>query len=431
MIQKQRQRTIREILPKRLKLVVREWDNANGITTQKYRARIWSEGRKKYNFFTLDATNENTAITEALDLYSSLASSIEKNLPIGRDAKELSHYISMYMEYMDIRVKNGHITEKRRYVTGQLLKSLAAFVLEHGNPIITNLPDLYENKYADWRDKTIDRLRGTPLKPSTRNNETSTHLAFFAYLQRKEIVSRVPEGQKMEIKREIESFPHDVYPKLQRVMRREIATQNHPRIRWNWNCMRSLILLMYGTGCRVTEARNLRWTDIYIERNQPRIRFHGKKKERNINISPRVYGHLMDLLEFKKVFGKNWFNEEDYPVVFASYKMKDVPKFFDSAGRRKWYEECGLDPKKYPLVSFRHKFITDALTNGVPALQLAQYCGTSIHMLSMVYSHITPAHLYDQIFAPAPEQSLERKSAKWFDEMLRQKREKEDLLIKD
>ena len=122
----------------------------------------------------------------------------------------------------------------------------------------------------------------------------------------------MPEGQKMEIKREIESFPHDIYPKLQSVMRREIASQKHPRIRWNWNCMRSLILLMYGTGCRVTEARNLRWTDIYIERNQPRIRFHGKKKERNINISPRVYGHLMDLLEFKKVFGQGWFNEEEF-----------------------------------------------------------------------------------------------------------------------
>jgi len=48
-----------------------------------------------------------------------------------------------------------------------------------------------------------------------------------------------------------------------------------------------------------------------------------------------------------------------------------------------------------------------------------------------VYSHITPAHLYDQIFASAPEKSLERKSAKWFDKMLKQKREKEDLLLKD
>ena len=94
--------------------------------------------------------------------------------------------------------------------------------------------------------------------------------------------------------------------------------------------------------------------------------------------------------------------------------MVDVPGFFDSWGRRQWYEEIGLPPKEYPLVSFRHKFITDALTNGVPALQLAQYCGTSVNMLSQVYSHITPAHLYDQIFLAAPEQSLERKSAKWF-----------------
>ena len=50
-------------------------------------------------------------------------------------------------------------------------------------------------------------------------------------------------------------------------------------------------------------------------------------------------------------------------------------------------------------------------------------------MLSQVYSHITPAHLYDQVFAFAPEQSLERKSAKWFDNMLSEKQEKEESFI--
>lgn len=423
---KQRQRTIKEIFRKRLKLVVREWDNADGTTTQKFRARIWSAGRGKYNFFTLDATNQSDAEIEATELYFSLVPSIENNLPIGRDARELSHYISMYMDYMETRQKNGRITEKRLYVVGQLLRSLEKFVEEHNNPIISNIPDLYENEYADWRDATISRLRKTPLKASSRNNETSVHLAFFAYLQRKEIVTKVPEVQKMAIKRSIDAFPQKHYPKLQQVMRKAIAEQNHPRVKWNWSCMRTLILLMYGTGCRVTEARNLTWNDIRIENNQPRIRFHGKRKERNINISPRVYGHLMDLLDFKKVWGEGWFNEQDYPVVFSSYKLKDVPGHFDSWGRRQWYEEAGLDPKKYPLVSFRHKFITDALTNGVPALQLAAYCGTSVNMLSQVYSHITPANLYDQIFSTAPEEALQRKSAKWFEEMLQEKRDKNE-----
>ena len=128
MAQKQRQKVVRELLPKRLKLVLREWDNDNGTVSKSYRARIWHHKRQKYNFISLKATNEIDAITEALEKYGALTTSIDKNLPISRDARKLEHYIRMFIDYMDTRAKNKKITQKRVVVVGQLLRSLEKFL---------------------------------------------------------------------------------------------------------------------------------------------------------------------------------------------------------------------------------------------------------------------------------------------------------------
>ena len=189
--------------------------------------------------------------------------------------------------------------------------------------------------------------------------------------------------------------------------------------------MRTVILLMSGTGCRVTETHNLRWKDIFLDtKKNPRIFFQGKGKEREISISPRIYGYLEELKEFKTVYGEDWeWNEKDYPYVFSSWKMVKTPNQYDSYGRRRWYEKAGLDPKSYPLVCFRHKFISDALRNGTHALQIAFYTGTSVKMIQQTYGKITPPDLFEQVFASAPDEALRRKeSSKWFNELLSQKK---------
>ena len=118
-------------------------------------------------------------------------------------------------------------------------------------------------------------------------------------------------------------------------------------------------------------------------------------------------------------------NIEDYEYVFSSWKMKPTPNQFDSAGRRRWYELAGIDTKDYPLVCFRHKFISDALRNGTHALQIAFYTGTSVKMIQQTYGKITPPDLFEQVFASAPDESLRRKdTSKWFNDLLTQKTSK-------
>ena len=84
--------------------------------------------------------------------------------------------------------------------------------------------------------------------------------------------------------------------------------------------------------------------------------------------------------------------------------------------------------KEYPLVCFRHKFISDALRQGTHALQIAWYTGTSVAMIQQTYGSITSPDLFKQVFSNAPEEALERAArTKWFDEQLKQNRERKEI----
>lgn len=425
---KQTQRIVREILPKRLKLVVREWTNANGTHTKKYRARIYSPAKEKYNFFTLNAETEPNAIDEALELYTSMADDIKNKLPIGGDAKKLDFYITMFMDYMETRAKNGKIVPKRVVVVRQLLRSLEKFAIEHKNPSITKLPRLYEQKFEEWRDKSLTRLTARPLTARSRNNEINCHKQFFGFLQDRDIVSIVPKMNYMKVDADVTPFPDEKYNALLTVSRREIENCNHARRQWSWMCVRHIIMLMNGIGCRVTEVRNLRWSDLIDRNGEKRLILQGKAKKRDIKVSERVWNSLQELREYKKVKGHYWgWNEDDFPYVFASWKLKEIKAQFDNWGRRRWYEEIGLDPVKYQLGCFRHKFISDALKKGVPALVIARYCGTSVQMIQQTYGKYTPSDLFDQVFEGAPAEALMgRGKSQWFDNLLTQETQREE-----
>ena len=425
---KQTQKVVREILPKRLKLVVREWTNANGTSSKKYRARIYSTAKEKYNYFTLTAETEVNAIDEALTLYTSMADDIKNKLPIGGDAKQLDVYVDMFMQHMEIRAKNGKIVPKRVVVVRQLLRSLEKFGEAYKNPTITKLPSLYEKEFEEWRDKSLTRLTARPLTARSRNNEVNCHKQFFGFLQERDIVSRVPRMNQMKVEADVTPFPDDKYNALLSVSRREIENSTHARRQWSWMCVRHIIMLMNGIGCRVTEVRNLKWSDLSDRNNEKRIFLHGKSKRRDIVVSERAWNSLQELREYKRVKGHYWgWNEDDYPYVFASWKLKELKSQFDNWGRRKWYEEIGLDPVKYQLGCFRHKFISNALKEGVPALQIATYCGTSVQMIQQTYGRFTPSNLFAQVFEGTPPEALQgRGKSQWFERLIEQETQREE-----
>lgn len=82
-----------------------QWELPSGKVGQSYRSCIYYKGKRKYVYFTLGSSSERKVVTEALNLCRSKLNALEKGLPIGRDAKKLEHYISMFMGYMDLPVR--------------------------------------------------------------------------------------------------------------------------------------------------------------------------------------------------------------------------------------------------------------------------------------------------------------------------------------
>ena len=416
---KQTQRVALKILPD-LSVVLRQWELPSGNSGHSYRARIYYKGKRKYVYFTLEATTQRKATQEALAIYQSKLSALEKKLPIGRDAKKLDHYIDLFMEHMEIRYKNNKISKHRVAVVKQLLKSLMRFSVYMKNPSIGELPFIYENKFEAWRDKSLTRLTARPLTATTRNNESNAHRQFFGFLKDREIVGKIPTVNQQKTSTDIVPFPPEKYQALMATARKEIESCKNPKTQWNWMNMRHVIMLMYGTGCRVSEIRNLQWKDIYASGSEKRIHFHGKGKKRDIVVSERVWSTLQDFHDYRSAKGKDWnWNSTDYPFVFSSWKLKELKAPFDSTGRRNWYKTIGLDPQKYQLGCFRHRFISSALMQGVHALQIAHYCGTSVNMIQKTYGKFTPKNLYDQVFVNAPDQSQDSKErSQWLSRLI-------------
>ena len=206
----------------------------------------------------------------------------------------------------------------------------------------------------------MTRLTGKKLTARSRNNEYQVHRQFFQHLKNKlNAIDYVPTQLKVKVEQTNRPFLQEKYNALLKPSRDAINDCLNYKTKWNWMVMRTLILLLHGTGCRVTEAKNLRWKDIKFNKGKKlsEIFFHGKGKEQTVTVSNRVYGHLMDLLEFKQEYGSDWgFNELDYKMVFSSWKMKEMSRQFNSWGRRDWYKKIGLDEKEYPLVCFRQNF---------------------------------------------------------------------------
>ncbi len=240
----QTQRTVSEIIPKRLSLVERRWTNKNDSETVSFRIRVYSEELKKYNFISLKSTNVKDAKLEGIRLYGTLVSAIETGKPIGNDRRKLSHYISMFMEHTETRCKNGHLTQHRVRCIKQLLVCLEKFAKYKNNQDINKLVDSYEEEFESWRDKSLTRLTNKPLTPRTRNNEYSAHRQFFGFLKNKNIISKIPPLIKQRVLQTNNPFPQKNYNKLMSVMRNEIIAGTNPKTKWNWNCMRTVILLM-------------------------------------------------------------------------------------------------------------------------------------------------------------------------------------------
>ncbi len=407
---------IRSLIPKKLTLIKVSWENKSGVSYS-YRARIWQPLLQKKVEISLKSRDENDACQEAFEVFSKYAADITEGNDIASRKKKLKFYIDGFLKTQEARVRDKQITPKRLIVVEHNLKSLIEFSKIHKNPPLDRLSLLYDNSFQEWRSPHTAKLTGKTLSIRYRNSEMSAHKQFFHWAVSKGYCNRLIQTETLKVERTNFPFPREYYNKLLSVARADIIKAKNARIAWEQMNYRTVIMLMNGIGCRVVETKNLKWNDLKIKQNFATLYIQGKGKERTIQIPDRILGYFENLRAFKKRFGKDWWNEKDYPYIFNSWKSPTTSNQYDARSRRRWMKEAGVEkPEDYELVCFRHKFITDQLNKGTHSLPLANYTGTSQAMIEKTYSGLVSSDVFNLVFRNDNPEALERaKLPQWLE----------------
>ena len=133
---------------------------------------------------------------------------------------------------------------------------------------------------------------------------------------------------------------------------------------------KALLMVIYGSGLRVSEALNLRVNDIDGKRMTLHIRCSKNRKDRHVILSPVVYERL-------RTYWKSCrFN--DY-VFFGKNKKTSISIGTASKIYQGAKEKCGIK-KSGGLHALRHAFATHMLESGVDLFIIKELLGhSSIH----------------------------------------------------
>jgi site-specific recombinase XerD len=396
----------RTLLRGKLALESRSWTLKDGSTQSAFRIRIRQKKVKQYAYITCDSQTENAAIEEAFAKYSEFQSKILDGTDIRISRRKLSTFAEQFIEHHSQRVKNGVITPTRLVFIKYHIKLLLEFWEFHKRPDIEDTCELINTDWDKWRRPQKSKTSGRELSASTRKNELDNIRMFFLWMREKNVTETIPQKPEIKVNNRGRRFPAEYYRKVLRAATKSIRETKISRIKFIRINYYHLILVLYGTGMRVLESRNLKWNDISKDGDDTLLYIHGKSKERTIQVPPRVGFYLRRLLEYKKTQDPNYDVVNSH--VFSDWQSDKPPNTYNAPVLRKWFVEAGIpNPETLQLTSFRHDFVSRSLIAGVDSLSVAKYVGSSQRMISEVYSHLLTRPLYEIIHRGTPDVALE------------------------
>lgn len=162
----------------------------------------------------------------------------------------------------------------------------------------------------------------------------------------------------------------------------------------------AIIVLLYGTGLRISEALNLRVSDI----NNESLIVTGKgDKQRQVFILPAVKKCIQEYVKACPYLGIN--NETQY--LFLGVRGKKLGRTYVANRLQKIRRMLNL-PEILSPHAFRHSFATHLLQKDIDIRSIQQLLGHSSLETTQVYTHLN----YQDVFNMYKnfQQSLEKKS---------------------
>ncbi len=157
---------------------------------------------------------------------------------------------------------------------------------------------------------------------------------------------------------------------------------------------KSIIMLAYSSGLRLSEIVNLELTDIDSERMQLHIRQAKGKKDRYTILSAK----LLEILRkyFKEYKPKRWLFEGADGKQYSERSVQQIVKQAAS--------KAGIQ-KRITTHTLRHSFATHLLENGTNLRYIQSLLGHANSKTTEIYTHITTKGL-DQIKSPLDNLNL-------------------------
>jgi integrase len=393
------------------------------------RARIPQTG--KYKTVSLKTPHIEEAKDMAFDYDADIRFRVKHGVPIFE--KTFAEVALEYSTHHKKVAESGQITMGRwQTVDGYIRLHLIPFM---GNEQIAHVGENQWKEYPFWRKhnnapKKDDNAYGKrkkkansealpeekeeedeihkPAKDGTIRQEMMTFRAIMNFAADKQYIRerQVPKGKLPTDKARREEFAPQEYRHLHKYAREKWITEEGLTASTVWyrKIVYNFMLIMANTGMRTMEARNLRWRDMDIRKdNQGRdfvaVNVRGKGKYRELVAAGNVVEYFdrvkklsnatkPDDFVFTKESGESA-GEDLYGAHMESLLTGSGLLFSSSGSRRSTY--C-----------FRHTYATFRLMEGVDVYFLARQMGTSVKMIEDYYGHITPAKNAERILQGVP-----------------------------
>jgi len=215
--------------------------------------------------------------------------------------------------------------------------------------------------------------------------------------------SQVFNGRLPLAKVRREEFTPEEYRHLHTYARKWVKQAPTDRSKWSRTVAYNFVLIMCNTGMRPPEAKNLRWRDVAIRKDdQGRtlvvLHVRGKDKFRDLVAA----GNVAEYLE--RVRAESRATKLD-DFVFTTDKGKPASTLYESLIEtllEKSELRVSSSGKLRSTYCFRHTYATFRLTEGVDVYFLAKQMGTSVKMIEDHYGHITPVKNAERILQGLP-----------------------------
>ncbi|MCM3573271.1 tyrosine-type recombinase/integrase [Mesobacillus subterraneus] len=300
---------------------------------------------------------------------STLAPEIEMQKLEVRLEEVLSNYEIHRKAYRDI--ENDLQDKIEVFLSSRKIEGLSQLTLDGYKIELGNFAKYIDKPVVQVSTSDIRKYlaHNTKWMMSTVDRKLSVLKSFFGWLVREELLLRDPSA-KIKAPKKPKRLPKGLSKEELEIVRESCENLRE----------KALMEVMYSTGCRLSEIRNMRIDDLNIQ--DMSINVIGKgDKERMVYLNFKALHQLRKYLKARTDDCPYLFVTERRPIRQTS--KRNIERIIDRI------EQRAKISKKLTPHTFRHTFATQAMENGAELTDVQHLLGHEDPATTLVYAHVT------------------------------------------